>query len=249
MLLCNINPFMVTASILSLGVEIKKMFPLTQMRIGKYEDKLRELVAGLLDNCYEPVLIEKLLNQKDIDGYSPLFVLAQHKFYSIMKTDIANQIIMNKWNSKVDACGSLLENSIPYKILKFEKIDYKVDLEEKRMRFYHKRDVYLDVRPHVWTFRVWFQSMNMRYKIEMVFFILCTLAFQFYIGLFVSEFNDTGCTINQLNLLSPKEILQQNPDFCPQVDQSSDSRVLTDYDLSCCIKLKDNLVSNIEIPE
>ena len=68
MLLCNINPFMVTASILGLGVEIKKMFPLTQMRIGKYEDKLRELVAGLLDNCNEPILIEKLLNQKDIDG-------------------------------------------------------------------------------------------------------------------------------------------------------------------------------------
>ena len=207
MLLCNINPFMITASILSLGVEIRKMFPLTEMRIGKYEDTLRELVAGLLDNCYEPVLIEKLLNQKDIDGYSPLFVLAQHKFYSIMKTDVADQIIMNKWNSKVDTCGSFLENSIPYKILKFQKFGYKEDLEEARMRFYHSRDIHHDVRPHMLTLRVWFQSMSIRYRIEMIFFILCTLAFQFYIGLFVSEFNDTGCILDQLKVLSPQEIL------------------------------------------
>ena len=75
-LLCNINPFMVTASILSLGVKIKETFPLTQQRIQKYEDDLREHVGGLLDNCYAPVLINKLMNQRDIDGYSPLFVLA-----------------------------------------------------------------------------------------------------------------------------------------------------------------------------
>ena len=61
-LLCNINPFMVTASILSLGVEIKNIFPLTRHRIDKYEEDLRERVAGLLDNCYQPILIEKLLN-------------------------------------------------------------------------------------------------------------------------------------------------------------------------------------------
>ena len=138
-----------------------------------------------------------------------------------MKTDIADQIIMSKWNSKVDACGSILENSVPYTILKFQRTNHKEDLEEKRMRFYHKRDIFDDVRPHMWTYRVWFQSMSMRYKIEMIFFILCTLAFQFYIGLFVDELNEMRCTIEQLNVLDPVKILKENPTFCPDVEPSS----------------------------
>ena len=176
-MICNINPFMVTAAILNFGIKVKAQFPLTVHRIEKYEEELRDCIAALLDNCYEPYLIEKLLNQKDIDGVSPLIIFARHKFYSIMKTDVADRIIMNKWDSKVDTSGSIFENSIPYNMLTFYSTSYKDDFEEKRLRFYHKRDLYTDVRPHKFTFRVWFQSMSLRYRMEMIFFAIAVLFF------------------------------------------------------------------------
>ena len=111
------------------------------------------------------------------------------------------------------------------------------------MRFYHKRDLFDDVRPHKWTFRVWFQSMSMRYKIEMIFFIICTMAFQFYIGLFVEEFYDTGCTFSRLESLIPEKILLDNPGFCP-VDKPRE-----DFDLTCCVDGRGKILSSVELPD
>ena len=42
----------------------------------------------------------------------------------------------------------------------------------------------MDVRPHSFTFRVWLQSMNLRYFIEMTFFLVNVLVFQYYITAF-----------------------------------------------------------------
>ena len=76
----------------------------------------------------------------------------------------------------------------------------------------------------------------------MIFFILCTLAFQFYIGLFVDELNEMRCTIEQLNVLDPVKILKDNPTFCPDVEPSS-------ADLQCCIKSEGELLlTSAEIP-
>ena len=154
-MICNINPFMVTAAILNFGVIVKATFPLTIHRIEKYEDDLRVAVGTLLEDCYEPYLIEKLMNQKDIDGVSPLYIFAQHKYYSIMKTDVADRIIMNKWNSKVDTSGSILENSTPYNMLTFYSTSYKDDFEEEFWGYFQESlETWMITRMRTWM-RTW----------------------------------------------------------------------------------------------
>lgn len=249
-MICNINPFMVTAAILNFGVSVKATFPLTKHRIEKYEDDLREAVGDLLDNCYEPYLIEKLLNQKDIDGFSPLYIFSQHKYYSIMKTDVADRIIMNKWDSKVDTSGSILENSIPYNMLTFYSTSYKDDFEEKKLRFYHKRNLFDDVRPHRCTFRVWFQSMSLRYRMEMVFFAIAVFAFQWYISYFVEGLHLVECHLSQVDAHYSVLNLDDTNGICPSAPTPADgsasgpgdaSRLLEPLEEpSCCLTLNDS---------
>ena len=85
--------------------------------------------------------------------------------------------------SKVDVSGSLLEISAPYQILVFGDFDYLEDFEVKT-RFYNPKN-YDDIRPHKYSYRVWFQSMSLRYFFEMALFCTCVLIFQ----MFISQFN------------------------------------------------------------
>ena len=138
-----------------------------------------------------------------MDNYSSLELLGKLKLYKTMKTKTIDRVIMDYWQSKVDISGSVMENSTCYDILWFEKTTYKYDFEEKK-RFYKHRDL-RTIRPHKLSFRVWFQSMSLRYNIEMAFFCICVLAFQY----FVSAFNtDMHILNNDIEKLVEHNIIQ-----------------------------------------
>ena len=134
----------------------------------------------LLDNVYDPYKVRLLLKQTDLENYSTLDLMGKLKMYKLMQTKVADRVIQDTWNSKVDVSGSYLENSTAYDYLWYSKLDSVDDFESKR-RFYHDRDLTLDVRPNRFAYRVWFESMNLRYFIEMAFFLINVLVFQLYI--------------------------------------------------------------------
>ena len=72
-----------------------------------------------------------------------------------MKTKTIDRVLKDQWSSKVDVSGSIFENSTSYYILKFGNNKFTEDYEIQR-RFYQKRDLEEDVRPHAFAFRVWF---------------------------------------------------------------------------------------------
>ena len=82
--------------------------------------------------------------------------------------------------SKVDISGSFLENSTAFDYLWFNSLESYDDFEQNR-RYYHSRDLFTDVRPHRFAFRVWLQSMGLRYFIEMAFYAALVALFQYYI--------------------------------------------------------------------
>ena len=130
----------------------------------------------LLDNVYDPYKVRLLLKQTDLENYSTLDLMGKLKMYKLMQTKVADRVIQDTWNSKVDVSGSYLENSTAYDYLWYSKLDSVDDFESKR-RFYHDRDLTLDVRPNRFAYRVWFESMNLRYFIEMAFFFINVLVF------------------------------------------------------------------------
>ena len=81
-----------------------------------------------------------------------------------------------------------------------------VDFEEKT-RFYKKRDLDEDVRPHSLAYRVWFQSMSLRYNIEMVFFGIAVILFQYFISSFNTDMHLLDADIKHLEYFHIIEIL------------------------------------------
>jgi hypothetical protein len=76
-------------------------------------------------------------------------------------------VVYDYWVSKVDASGSFFEEATTYNILKDGRLEFGDDYEE-RHRFYKKRTFM--ARSHGYGFRVWLESMRLRYFIEMLFF-------------------------------------------------------------------------------
>ena len=74
--------------------------------------------------------------------------------HELMQTKVADRIIQDTWVSNVDVSGSFFENSTAYEYLWYNKLESYDDFESNR-RFYHSRDLILDVRPHRFAFRVW----------------------------------------------------------------------------------------------
>ena len=97
----------------------------------------------------------------------------------------------------MDVSGSFLENSTAYDYLIYNKLDSLDDYESKK-RFYHDRDLTLDVRPNRFAYRVWFESMNLRYFIEMAFFLANVLVFQLYITSFNKDMHLLQVDIDHL---------------------------------------------------
>ena len=197
---------MVASEILFISNRIKRDFPLAKLRIEQFEYDLESCMILLLETVYDPYKISKLLKQTDIDGYSTLDLLGKLRLYKTMKTKTADRVIQDFWSSKVDVSGSFLENSSSYNILKFSKLKYTVDFEAKR-RFYSKRDLDTDVRPHPYAYRVWFQSMSLRYNIEMIFFGILVLFFQYFISSFNTDMHALDEDILHLEYFHIIEIL------------------------------------------
>lgn len=151
----------------------------------------------LLNNVYDPYKASLLLKQTDIDNYSTLDLMSMLEMYRAMQTKVADRVIQDTWVSKVDVSGSFLENSTAYDYLSFGNLSGNIDFERNK-RFYHHRDLTLDVRPHRFAYRVWYESMNLRYFIEMALFVACVFIFQ----LFISKFNmDMHLLMHDIDIL------------------------------------------------
>ena len=117
--------------------------------------------------------------------------------HSVMQTNVADRVIQDTWMSQVDVSGYWLEISTMYDFLWFQSVDDEEDFEV-RHRFYHSRDLEVDVRPHKLTYRFWYESMYFRYFIEMAFFAINVLVFQYYISQFNSDIHKIDYDIKEL---------------------------------------------------
>ena len=120
---CNINPFLVAATILFICDNIKEGFPLAKLRIQQFEEILVGSMIVLLNNVYDHEKIRLLLLQQDSDKFTTLAIFAHLKLYNTMQTRVADRVIQDTWISRVDVSGSFFENSTAYHYLTFGKLN------------------------------------------------------------------------------------------------------------------------------
>ena len=138
-----------------------------------------------------------MLEQTDLENYSTIDLIAKLQLHQVMQTNVTDRVIKDTWNSRVDVSGSVFENSTAYNYLYYNYSSSKEDFESKR-RFYHNRDLEVDVRPHKFSYRVWLQSMSLRYFIEMTFFAINVFIFQYYLSSFNKDLHIVNKDIQEL---------------------------------------------------
>ena len=102
----------------------------------------------------------------------------------MLQTKLVDRVVRDYWGSKVDVSGSLMDNSSAYNLIRYGDLRYQEDFE-KRYRFYMPKNLADKIRPHLLTFRVWAESIKLRYFIEMIIFAGLVLYFQ----VILSDFN------------------------------------------------------------
>lgn len=71
-LVCNINPLMVSMQLLEITKELTQKFPLVKMRLVQIEESIKTNLIKILDNYYAPRVIKSLLLMSDLHGYTVL---------------------------------------------------------------------------------------------------------------------------------------------------------------------------------
>lgn len=78
---CNVNPFLVSVTILFICEFIKQGFPLAKLRIEQFEAGLIHSMITLLNNVYDHEKIRLLLQQTDSENYNTLALMAKMNMY------------------------------------------------------------------------------------------------------------------------------------------------------------------------
>ena len=105
---------------------------------------------------------------------SAMSYMEQFDTYKMLDTKMMDRIMKDYWNSNTDTSGSFFEASTCYNIL-ISDFGSKDDYEASH-RFFHSRD-YTSFRPHQYVYKVYVQSMQYRFFLELLAFIVLAIFF------------------------------------------------------------------------
>jgi hypothetical protein len=92
-----------------------------------------------------------------------------------------------------------MDNSSCWTILRYGHLSYDEDFEF-RYRFYVDRATTRStIRPHILTFRVWCESIKLRYFIEMLVYFGFLIGFQQYVSIYNSDLNEFDREVKEMH--------------------------------------------------
>jgi hypothetical protein len=106
--------------------------------------------------------------------------------FQLMDTKVMDRIMKEYWNSDIDTSGSFFQASTSYQLLFDSSSLSKSQDNELNLRFYKKSDI-SKFRSHKFMLQVYLKSMQTRYFIELLFFVVLAIFFQYEIGQFVKK--------------------------------------------------------------
>jgi hypothetical protein len=95
--------------------------------------------------------------------------------FRLLDTKVMDRIMKDYWNSNVDSHGSFFNCSTAYKIMTTFKLSHIEDYERTH-RFYEHREL-SELRPHSYMYKVFLKSMQQRYFLEILVFLVLAVTF------------------------------------------------------------------------
>lgn len=102
-----------------------------------------------------------------------MYYMEKMDAFDLMETKVMDRIMKEYWRSNIDTGGSIFEMSSTYRILTQQNADKEI---EEKARFYKKRKI-AEVRPNQYIFVVFINSMQMRYFLEVIIYIVLAFIF------------------------------------------------------------------------
>jgi len=161
---------------------IKEDYSMFEFRIKAIKDVLNDHCRRVLVNLYMPKEIRAQVKQKDLFDHNALYYMEKLDSFKLLDSKVMDRIMKDFWNSNVDASGSFFACSTCYNILTQSKLSHSEDYASSHM-FYHPFNLD-EVRPHEYIYKIYLQSMQQRYFIEVMLFLVMAIVFQYFIDRF-----------------------------------------------------------------
>ena len=130
-------------------------------------------------HLFQPSMIMYCVVEEDLFDNRVIDYMERHDSFSLLETKVMDRVIRQMWEGSIDTGGSLFSLSTCYKIVTKGYTSYQKDFERTH-RLVCNRNL-RNKRHHPFTYRVYLKSMNFRYNIELILFIVVMIAFQYYI--------------------------------------------------------------------
>ena len=138
----------------------------------------------ILVNLYLPTELKILVHRKNLSNHNSLYYMELIDAFQLMDTKVMDRIMKEYWNSDIDTSGSFFQASTGYQLLFPCSTLNKNEDNELNLRFYKKRDI-SKFRSHKYMLQVYLKSMQTRYFIELLLFVIMAIFFQYEIGNYV----------------------------------------------------------------
>ena len=135
----------------------------------------------ILVNLYLPNELKISVRRKNLSNHNSLYYMELMDAFKLMDTKVMDRIMKEYWNSDIDTSGSIFQASTAYQLLFPNSSVSEYQDNELSHRFYQRRDI-SKFRSHFLMMQVYLKSMQTRYIIELMLFVVLAIFFQKTIG-------------------------------------------------------------------
>lgn len=171
----NCNPVLTAMELLDILDRLKEAHSMLAFRIDQLRDEIHDHCGYILKHLYKPKVIRAQVKQRDLFNNNALYYMEKLDSFRLLDTKVMDRIMKDYWSSNVDSSGSFFACSTAFNILTTFKLSNIQDYESKH-RFYHSRS-FKNLRPHAYIYKVFLMSMQQRYFIEILVFLIMAIAF------------------------------------------------------------------------
>ena len=177
----NVNPILTGVMLINIIDQIAERYPISEFRANAIIDILQEQCRMILVNLYLPNELKISVRRRNLSNHNSLYYMELMDAFKLMDTKVMDRIMKEYWNSDIDTSGSVFQASTAYQLL-FPSCSVSNHQDnELSHRFYQRRDI-SKFRSHFLMMQVYLKSMQTRYVIELILFVILAIFFQKTIG-------------------------------------------------------------------
>ena len=159
--------------------DINVHYGYSKSTVEKMKEQIEEQLVLVLDTYSNPEDILQLMKLPDYEGRDCFWYFQQYPLFKMLGISVMDKFIQDKWTAQAECNSSILDYSCSQRLLNDDKkeefVGEFVDIFKalsKQIFTLRKPEIH-----HAYKFKVWQESMQLRYMMEAVFTVLITLIF------------------------------------------------------------------------